>query len=116
MLTALGLAGPAAAQDCDWIAPFVAGATPPDKAACDAGVCQWRFAYRDGRARDMFEAKGSELEACLGPAMEQGDQVNHPDSYELRQFQAEGRAVYLSIKDKAALQQTIVFLRIGPGT
>ncbi len=41
-------------------------------------------------------------------------QVNHPDSYYLRAW-VHGRHVYtVSVKDKAALNRTLVFIRLEP--
>lgn len=76
--------------------------------------CNWGFAYRSTAATSAFETLTSDLSACLGPdAVETADQiVNHPDAYDLRQFVLDGRAFAVSIKDKGALQQTLVFVRV----
>ncbi len=108
------MAGGATAQECGWVDAFVAGTVPSDAVTCDAGVCQWRFEYRALEAHTLFEKIGAALEACLGPEATQDAPVNHPDSYDLRVFSAKDGAVYLSIKDKAALDATFVFLRRGP--
>jgi len=107
----LFLASPVVAQDCDWVDRFVTGVSLPDFEACDGAVCQWRFAYRNTQARGLFEHFSAALESCIGPQVALDGGVNHPDSYDLRQFNAAGGVVFVSIKDKAALQQTIVFLR-----
>ncbi len=39
--------------------------------------------------------------------------VNHPDSYDQITTQISGRDVSLPLKDKGALAQTLVFLRIS---
>ena len=44
-----------------------------------------------------------------------GAVVNHPDSYDLRQYAWEGGVVSLSLKDKGALGATMVFLRMQGG-
>lgn len=114
LLVAGVLAGPAQGADCGWIDAFVAQAAPPDAAACEGEVCLWSHGYRDPAARARFDALSAALEACLGHAISQDAPVNHPDSYVLRQFGQGAGTVYLSIKDKAALQRTLVFLRTGP--
>jgi len=63
---------------------------------------------------EKFEATKQGLAACLGPdAKETTDQiVNHPDAYDLREFELDGSTYAVSLKDKGALQQTYVFLRV----
>ncbi|WP_135505534.1 hypothetical protein [Roseovarius aestuariivivens] len=104
---------PAVAQDCDDIAHFVRDPAQFDLAACEDDVCMWRFGYRDQAAHDRFERLGALLELCLGRELALDDSVNHPDSYQLRRFQIDDATVFLSIKDKASLRQTLVFLRKG---
>ncbi|WP_108815505.1 hypothetical protein [Loktanella sp. Alg231-35] len=75
--------------------------------------CGWPFAYRADEATAAFERLNEAVAACLGPtATASHDQsVNHPDFYDLRLYQAEGQETAVSLKDKAALRQTYVFLR-----
>ena len=83
-------------------------------------VCQWAYAYRDPAAQSLFEDMASQLSMCLGTEVASDAPVNHPDSYDLRQYygqsQGQGADVFLSIKDKASIRKTFVFLRIGPIT
>lgn len=109
----LGLAGPVAAQECAWIDGFVRGVGVPDLDACEGAVCQWRFDYRSKSATGLYDMFSKQLENCLGSEVTVDEGVNHPDSYDLRQYQSKSGMIYVSIKDKAALQQTIVFLRVG---
>lgn len=76
--------------------------------------CAWRFPYRDGPARAAFEAFRRELETCLDPSSHGGadQRVNHPDSYDQRRFMAGAVWVTLSLKDKAALRSSYVFLGV----
>ena len=75
--------------------------------------CAWPFAYRAAAALDGFDQLVEQVEGCLGGSGDGiGDQsVNHPDSYDLREFKIEGGSVAVSLKDKGALQQTYIFLR-----
>lgn len=74
--------------------------------------CIWRFDYRAADAKKAFEILVAKVAAC-GDAAEQLDQgVNHPDSYDLRQFTLQDRGFAVSLKDKGALQQTLVFLTV----
>lgn len=79
-------------------------------------VCQWSFAYRAPDAVAGFERLTDNVRSCLGADTERGADtpVNHPDSYDLRQFVAGGTLISVSLKDKAALRRTLVFLRIEP--
>lgn len=116
LLACLFVATPSLAEDCAWISKFVRGEHAPDVAACDGPVCQWRFEYRNGAAQGLFDLYAKTLETCLGPQPEADLGVNHPDSYDLKQFHTEEGTVFISKKDKAALQQTLVFLRVERAT
>lgn len=76
--------------------------------------CHWAFAFRDDQARAMFDALVEQIQACDGTrtVLEQDQRVNHPDSYDLRKFVYTDISIDVSLKDKGALQQTFVFLRI----
>lgn len=76
--------------------------------------CMLEYPYRSQAATETFEALLHDLTLCLGPTATQTmDQiVNHPDAYELREFDLRGRVYAVSIKDKGALQQTLVFVRV----
>ena len=76
--------------------------------------CAWPFAYRSDEAQAAFDGILSEVRKCLGAdAIVSRDQgVNHPDFYDLREFRFQRGEVGVSIKDKGALQQTYVFLRV----
>lgn len=77
--------------------------------------CGWPFAYRSEEADVAFARLNETVAACLGPdaAVSRDQSVNHPDFYDLRLYQIGGRETAVSLKDKAALQQTYVFLRIS---
>ena len=77
-------------------------------------TCQWPFELRDAQARETFEQLAQGIETCTGTIvlLDQDQQVNHPDTYDLRKFEKESIAIDVSLKDKGALQQTFVFLRI----
>jgi hypothetical protein len=76
--------------------------------------CKWGFEYRDKAARRFFESLIADVADCLGPKAVRGNDlgVNHPDSYDLRIFRLKGLEYAVSLKDKGALQQTFVFLRV----
>lgn len=82
-----------------------------------AGVsCYWTHPYRDPAAQARATGLWRMLQQCrAGQPLVRGSGVNHPDSYDLRQW-AHGRDVYaVSVKDKAALDRTLVFIRVEPG-
>lgn len=74
--------------------------------------CAWGFAYRSAAATMVFEDVLTRIAACGTPIDQTGPEVSHPDSYDLRQFQVDDKTVSVSLKDKGALAQTYVFLRV----
>ena len=127
-------AGAAVARDlCAEIAPLIALAEgPSDKlpdipqtpglgeASCRLetrptggfSYCSWTFPYRSDEAAATFEQFADQLEGCFGPeaAPGGGPGVNHPDSYAQRRYTAGPVSISLSLKDKAALDSTFVFV------
>lgn len=77
--------------------------------------CHWAHAFRDVSATTFANRLWSQIKSCRpGAPLGPDTRVNHPDSYELLQW-ADGRAVYsVSIKDKGALDRTLVFVRRAP--
>ncbi|MEM9139173.1 MAG: hypothetical protein AAGB15_05025 [Pseudomonadota bacterium] len=76
--------------------------------------CRWDFPYRADAAVERLAALQEAAKACLGAApvpVEPG--VNHPDSFDQHIYALEGLEISLSLKDKAALSQTFVFLRVS---
>ena len=81
----------------------------------DGKACQWIFDYRSEAAQRYFQQMVAEVHACKGAVALPKDQpVNHPDSYELISYQLGNEVLTVSLKDKAALDQTFVFLRVEP--
>ena len=50
-----------------------------------------------------------------GRPLDPDDPVNHPDSYDLRVWAHNNDIYAISIKDKGAQSQTLVFFRAEPG-
>ncbi|MEM9060643.1 MAG: hypothetical protein AAGD13_09290 [Pseudomonadota bacterium] len=76
--------------------------------------CRWSFDYRAEAAIAFQDHVASRLRECLSAvdvAPEQG--VNHPDTYDQQQFRADDLGASLSRKDKAAINATLIFLRVG---
>ena len=79
--------------------------------------CRWDYAYRDERAYAEFWRFVDSLRQCLGRmAREHVDRnVNHPDFYAARRYEMTEGAVTVSVKDKAAMGSTFVFISLeGP--
>lgn len=101
-------------------APMLPGAATCSLSTGTAGKqshhCGWAFGYRSSAATRFFDELHQEIQQCWptteGTQTEPG--VNHPDSYHLHKYALPEGHVTLSIKDKAALQQTYVFLGITP--
>ena len=95
------------------------------EASCDTFValgaspsryCRWQFDYRAADSETIFSNLTSAFETCFGAdSTRPADRsVNHPDTYHLRQFELDGWVVSVSLKDKAGLQASFVFLRFDP--
>lgn len=127
----VGLSQPAVANPrCDFIDQMLAGTaefviapelrpnmqctTSRTLGGQNAQHCRWPFAFRAIEARTAFEELSSHVASCLEPeAVQTNDSpVNHPDTYELRVFSVARGTISVSLKDKGALQQTFVFLRV----
>ncbi len=80
-------------------------------------VCRWDFPYRSAEASNRFAQLQSLARTCthdnLPGQVDTG--VNHPDFYEAVHFPVSGGDLVVSLKDKAALQATLVFLRFRAG-
>ncbi len=76
--------------------------------------CKWPYDYRDPNAEAEFVRFDQALSDCFGTdaklTPDQG--VNHPDSYQLSQFSVGSSRVSVSLKDKASLGKTYIFLRL----
>lgn len=100
--------------------------TAPTPATCSTSLsmtgardrnCYWAFSYRSNAAQTAFADVLAEVTACLGgdPSLTIDQSVNHPDAYDLRTLESDGLRVAVSLKDKGALGQTLVFLRVPVG-
>jgi hypothetical protein len=74
--------------------------------------CAWPFEYRSMQALDAFDYLLGQVAACANPIAADLSSVSHPDSYDLRQFSSGMGVISVSLKDKGALNQTYVFLRV----
>ena len=75
--------------------------------------CRWPFSFRAPDARAAFDAVSADVAACLdSPAKTEEGEVNHPDTYDQRLFELPTGVISVALKDKGALQQTFVFLRV----
>jgi hypothetical protein len=75
--------------------------------------CSWAFPYRDAAARAAYETLVRRLTACpdAQAPKKAGKAVNHPDTYDQREIRVMDTNVSISLKDKAGLEQSFVFLR-----
>ncbi|MCF2869880.1 hypothetical protein L0664_02255 [Octadecabacter sp. G9-8] len=76
--------------------------------------CALEFSYRSDAAVQAFDELVTQMTACIGQdaTVTRDQSVNHPDAYDLRTFENGSRAYAVSIKDKGALRQTLVFVRV----
>lgn len=77
--------------------------------------CGFGFTYRAPAATTAFEGLVNAVTDCLGDAahVTADLDVNHPDFYDLQTFQLKGQEIGVSLKDKSALSQTYVFVRVS---
>jgi len=77
--------------------------------------CSWKFSYRADAASRAFENYARTVESCIGDnaGIAKDQSVNHPDFYDLREYQFEQGQVSVSIKDKSGLQSTYVFIAVS---
>ncbi|MEM0944875.1 MAG: hypothetical protein AAGI70_13120 [Pseudomonadota bacterium] len=93
---------PPAAEDCQ-LARALGGARE--------FVCHWSHPLGGGRAQ--FENLANEIALCPDLTEAPRDQaVNHPDFYAQRRFIRPGAEIAVSLKDKAQLGQSFVFLKL----
>lgn len=78
-------------------------------------TCYWSYGYRDAAALDHVKQIDQQIQACLGAdtLLPPDDLVNHPDSFDLHQYEADGQRVAVSLKDKAGLSQSLVFFSLS---
>ena len=78
-----------------------------------AVTCGWAFEYRADAATEAFDLVLQSMRNC-GTALGRDEaEVSHPDSYDLRMYDVGGARVSISLKDKGALEQPWLFLRVG---
>lgn len=76
--------------------------------------CVWEYPFRAPEAASAYEHLSTALGACLGNRATERDDlgVNHPDTFSSRQFDIDGISVTVSLKDKAALGKSLIFIRV----
>lgn len=80
-----------------------------------ATSCSWNFDYRSSQSRAFAQELWQMISGCATGQERPADiQVNHPDSYDLRIWQADRATLAVSVKDKASLNRTYVFVRSEP--
>ena len=98
------------------LAPMASPVTCDQALSEDGSVqvfCYWGFPLRDPAAIDTADRFARDILRCLpgaGP-LPADSGVNHPDSYDLRRFRRDAVIISVSVKDKTALNRTLVFLR-----
>ncbi|WP_120499236.1 hypothetical protein [Roseovarius sp. EL26] len=85
-----------------------------ERAGAKGVFCQQAYPYRAADATSRFMELNRDISECLQSqaVVSQDQTVNHPDFYDLYQYNLDQVTVSVSLKDKASLQQTFVFLRI----
>lgn len=76
--------------------------------------CRWEFPHRAAQASETYDALVRGVDDCIGERakLHTDQSVNHPDYYALRRYEMAPANVSVSIKDKSALDRTIVFVTV----
>ncbi len=111
-------------NNCDIInriEDFASTNTAPTGATCSlflgqsarTGVsCHWEYSFRDAAAPRQAKEMWSGLRHCRAGIEPEPDQlVNHPDSYDLKEWISKTGIYSISVKDKGQLERTLVFFR-----
>lgn len=112
-------AAPAGADAADGAAPWAAALSPgraPASCTTDRGgpFCRWEFDLGQGGSRTLFDTLSARMEACIASGSIARDPgVNHPDSYRVLILTRSGHVLTLVLKDKSALGQSFVTLRVA---
>ncbi|WP_152912319.1 hypothetical protein [Candidatus Rhodobacter oscarellae] len=126
LCAAILLGQPASAGSCAALRDFIAGPAIAvlSGATCrDAltetgagGFCQWGYAYRSEAARAGFARQVAKLTECFPDAAPQPSphRVNHPDTHDVRLFDLGDTRITISLKDKARLGKSFVFMQVAP--
>ncbi len=117
--------GMAVAEGCGALLAALNGAARLEGAECGAGQttngkirhCQIAYDYRSPAAEARFAALIDSILQCLPDAVKRAPApgVNHPDTHIERIFDADGAQITVSLKDKAQLGKTFVFLQVTRG-
>lgn len=113
-------AAPVWADLCDHdvvVDPSTLAAQFAEGADCghEALACRWTFDLGAPGSRTLFEDMRVGMGACSDlDAAERDQGVNHPDFYDAWVFPMVSLRVMVSIKDKSALGETYVVLRLLP--
>ena len=77
--------------------------------------CAWSYPYRSKHSRTALQTFLARIESCEGVARSTQPEtgVNHPDTYEQWVFRVAGRTISVSLKDKAQLDRSYLFLGIS---
>ena len=76
--------------------------------------CRWGFDYRSAGLEESFEHLSDTIANCFKITAQKSDHpVSHPDYYKLRQYEASGRMISVSIKDKGALEHSFIFVSVS---
>ncbi|MGC3940071.1 hypothetical protein ACOTTU_19875 [Roseobacter sp. EG26] len=118
---------PALADACKipgYLEQYAQAAAAPEGAICTTyldqqggtGVsCHWAFPFRDDAATRFSNTVWTEIQTCRdGKALSPDQQVNHPDSYDLREWSSDRKTFRVSVKDKGGENRTLVFVSYEP--
>ena len=85
-----------------------------DMSGANSFHCAWDFPYRDPASQASFKDFNELLGTCFGARLDAAADsgVNHPDFFDLREYQIDQVKVTVSIKDKGQLGKTLVFVGV----
>ena len=80
-------------------------------------ACMWAFPFRADAAQTGLTELRAAIDVCVDDtgSYSRDQAVNHPDYYDAHYYGYGDHVLSASLKDKGALQQTLVFLRVKLG-
>ena len=76
--------------------------------------CVWPYSLGAPEAWSTYQAYVNSARACVGPLFSESESapVNHPDAYYATYFSFRGTVLAVTLKNKSALQRTLVAVRV----
>ncbi len=75
-------------------------------------VCHWAYGFRSESAIAQATHIADHWKRCGATVFAADDSVNHPDSFDQMEYRLDGYRISVSVKDKTALLQSLLFVAV----